>query len=333
MSGIAPEVWARLESSRPTGENLTARLAKPDLTDRLLCAVDVDARRHLLVPLHADDQALRDDQSRGLAVDTRELVVQGRGTGRYLEVTCLDVEGFGAFDLIGGEIADGLTRSGASPAETVRRVIAKWRRFWGQVPRPVLSREEQLGLFGELWFLSVWFFQRVGAKEAVHRWRGPFGARHDFEWPSRSVEVKTTTSTRGRVHRINGLDQLEPPEGGELFLFSLRLREEAGATNTLSSLVGSCRSQLAGDLDALSQFETALIKAGYSPAHEDEYSKLRFRILEEALFSVEADFPRLRAAQFGGGIPGGVEHVVYEINLNTFDALVVARSAADAPLP
>src|SRR5207245_778158 len=100
--------------------------------------------------------------------------------------------------------------------ESVARVFARWRRFWGQLPQHLLSREQQLGLFAELWFLNVWLLPRVDAAEAVTRWRGPFGARHDFEWPTRSVEVKVTTSTRGPIHYIHGLDQLVPPDGGNL---------------------------------------------------------------------------------------------------------------------
>jgi hypothetical protein len=49
---------------------------------------------------------------------------------------------------------------------------------------------------------------------------------------------------RGRIHRINGRDQLAPPELGELLFFSLRLHEEGGATNTLPSVIAACRAQI-----------------------------------------------------------------------------------------
>src|SRR5262249_35908769 len=155
------------------------------------------------------------------------------------DMMCEEQAGHEAFDLVGGEIAARLATGRERAPEVVARVLAKWRRFWSQLTTPALSREEQLGLFAELWFLSVWLLPRVGAVEAVRRWRGPSAARHDFEWPGHSVEVKATTSTRGRIHRIHGLEQLAPPEQGELLFFSLRLREEGGATNTLPSLVAT----------------------------------------------------------------------------------------------
>lgn len=332
MSQIAPDVWTRLGAMPPLGQSLTARMAAPAITDNLLAALDAESRRHLLIPLKLDEDALQDDQSRGVSVTTRELVVPEHGSGRYLDICCNDASGHDAIDLIGGELADGLASKGVSAGRLVVQVLAKWRRFWGQLPRQILSHEEQLGLFAELWFLSVWLVSSLGENRAVNRWRGPFGARHDFEWPGWSIEVKGTTSTRGRIHRVNGLDQLAPPENGNLLFFSLRLREEAGATNTLPGLVAVCRKQFELDLDVLSRFEATLAHAGYSSAHEEEYAKLRLRVVDEGLFRVEQDFPRVTAACFADGVPSGVERVEYEVNLGGCDHLLVAASATAMPV-
>ncbi len=120
------------------------------------------------------------------------------------------------------------------------------------------------------------------------------------------------------------MDQLEPPENGELFLFSLRLSEEAGATNTLPSVVSGCKAQLETDAEAMGQFEAALVRAGYSPAHDDEYAKVHLRVVEEGLFAVRDSFPRIIKKTFPGGVPSGVERLEYDINLNTFRSLLVA---------
>lgn len=329
MSHIDPQVWTRLANERVQGETLWARRAAPEVTDRLVGALDADGKRHLLVLLRTGEPEVQDSQSRGVAVVTRELAVPGHEAGRYLDVTCHDPAGQEAFDLIGGELAERLSSGRETAPECVLRVLAKWRRFWGQLPRQILSREEQLGLFAELWFLSVWLIPRIGTAAAVARWRGPFASRHDFEWAGRSVEVKATTSTRGRIHRVNGLDQLTPPELGELLFFSLRLREEAGATNTLPLIITGCRAQLELDSDSLNRLESALAQVGYSPAHDEEYAKLHVRVIEEGLFRVRENFPRVTAAQFTAGVPPGVERVEYEINLSGFDHLCIARVASD----
>ncbi len=330
MNGIAPEVWSRLTDEPVQGEALRARRATPEACERLVAALDADSQRHLLILLESTEVDIIDAESRGLGVCTRELVIPGHEAGRYLDLTCHDATGHEAFDLIGGEMAERLAAARETAPEVVMRVLAKWRRFWGKLPKQMLSREQQLGLFAEIWFLKMWLIPRVGISEAILRWRGPFGARHDFEWAGKSVEVKATTSTRGRIHRINGLDQLMPPEQGALLFFSMHLREEAGATNTLPAVISSCCTQFQPDADSLSRFEQALVQAGYSFAHEDEYIKLRFRIVEEGLFIVRDDFPRITPSQLTDGVPPGVEHVDYEINLGGFTHLCVARQPTEA---
>lgn len=331
MTRIAPEIWTRLAKEQIQGETLWARRAMPDVTDRLMAALDAAGRRHYLVMLHAGESKLQDTQSRGVGVVTRELAVPGHKTGCYLDITCHDAGGHDAFDLIGGELAGRLGAANETAPECVSRVLARWRRFWGQLPTNILSREEQVGLFAELWFLNVWMVPRVGAAAAVQRWRGPFGSRHDFERPGCSVEVKATTSTRGVIHHIHGIEQLLPPDAGELLLYSLRLRIEAGATNSLSTVVAACRQQFSCDDEALLRFESALVQAGYSPTHEEEYEKLRLRIVEEGLYVVRDDFPRLTPMHFIGGLPNGVEQVDYEVNLGGFNHLRLARMVEEAP--
>jgi Putative PD-(D/E)XK family member, (DUF4420) len=326
---IDAEIWTGLETSVPTKGNLTARPAIHGLTNGLLCAIDSARGRHLLLALKPGDSPYRDLRSRGVSVYTRELVVEGRALTPYIELVCQDAIGYAAFDIVGGEIAEAITRGQGSPDEIVRQVLAKWRRFWGQIPRQILSTEEQLGLFGELWFLSHWIIPRIPPTEALQRWRGPFGARHDFEWVGRSVEVKTTTSTRGHIHFIHGIEQLSPPESGDLLLFSLRLREEAAAETTLPGLVSACRTQIGADDVAQSMLDTSLARAGYSPAHEEEYSRLRLRAVGQGLYKVEGRFPRITPSQLADGVPDGIEQITYEINLSGFSDLCIASNPSD----
>lgn len=330
VTGIAPEVWSQLERSRPTGDELLGRQAIPEFSPRLVAAIDSRGRRHLLVALDPADPEFRDAGSRGLTVLTQELVLSGHPNARYIDLACEDALGHGMFDLIAGEIAQRLHSAEENPAEIVSRVLAKWRRFWGQLPRQMLSREAQVGLFSELWFLTYWLIPAAGAAMGIRMWRGPFGARHDFERPGLSIEAKGTTSTRGRMHKINGLQQLDPPEGGELLFFSLRLREEAGATNTLPLLIDACRQRVAIDPDAEGSFEVALSAAGYLAAHEGEYSKIHWRVIEDVLFNTRQEFPRIHAELFESGIPAGVEEIEYTINLSTFENLVVAAKPGAA---
>jgi hypothetical protein len=328
---IDPEVWERLALLKPIGDNLVARLALPHTGNRLQCAIDSDNRRHLIIPLKPSEEEFHDSQSRGLSVVTRELITQGQdSSSRYLDIECQDIVGNAALDLIGGELASALSAEDKPPREIVKSILARWRRFWSELPKNILSPEELIGLFGELWFLSFWLIPNAGLARSVQRWRGPFGARHDFEWPGKSIEVKASTSTRGRIHRINGIEQLMSPESGELLVFSLQVREEAGAANTLPTLISITRSLLEPDLEALNDFDMILVRTGYSPIHDEQYARVRLRIADEGLFAVTNNFPRIIPNLFEEGVPPGVETITYEINLNSFDHLKIASTPEQA---
>lgn len=324
MSEIDNELWSALALAKLKKGDLAARTAAPHLTARLLAAIGYNGRRHFLIPLSDDDSSYTDNASRGLTVETRDLDTGNLPGGRYLDLECSDPSGHEAFDLIGNNIAQLLHDAELSPAEVVAEVLARWRRFWGQIPRSTLSDEALLGLFGEMWFLTYWLIPAQGP-DVLKAWKGPAGARHDFQLTGASVEIKTTASVRGRIHRIHGVDQLSPPENGSLYLFSLRLRSEPGATNSLPQIIEACARQLTGNAAMLDLLEQNLILAGYSPVHIEHYREHRFQIVEEALFDVRDDFPSITPTHLSSQVSGGVEAIEYVINLNAYDHLCVAR--------
>ena len=146
------------------------------------------------------------------------------------------------------------------------------------------------------------------------------------------MEAKGTTSSRGRIHLINGLDQLTAPGNGELYLFSMRFREEVSATNSLPALIQATRATLQVDAEALDCLETALARCGYALTHEEDYAKVRFRIIDEHLYAVREGFPKLDANSLKTALPTQIERVQYELNLVGVEEFCVARSTADGSL-
>ena len=330
MSEEWPNIWKGLVDERPQGDTLHARHPQHFRTERLLAALDSDGARHFLVRLGDSDPDFQDFQSRGIFVESRFLEVLDSETHRYIDIVCKDKSGYEAFNLVGDEIGVAIVEHGATAEDVVRKVLTKWRRFWGQAEVAVLSESELFGLFAEIWFLVVWLLPSIRGKDAIGAWRGPLAARHDFEWSKHSVEVKATTRVKGLVHRINGLDQLSPPLSGPLYFFSMRLRKEAGATNTLPGVIARCREHLQSEQEALDIFETRLNSAGYQDFHENEYAQVRIRVVNEGLYAVTEGFPRLVNESFPYGVPAGVECVDYEINLDGFDSFRMASNPAEA---
>jgi len=321
----ASDWWSELSAEPPPyGELFAHRIhSSPDV----FLAIDHTATPHLLLSIPKDD-TFTDDQSRGIQVSAHRLRVEQRPEAPFLDVRSTDEKSRELFRLVTGEMIDAVA-TGLPPMTAVATVLGRWRHFWGDVPEEGLSPDQVRGLFGELWFLAVWL-SPLGARHVMH-WLGPQGARHDFQWPALAVEAKATTSVRGHIHRINGIDQLSLPDKGTLYFFSLRMRDEPSASNSLVSLIERIHQLLENDPALADHFDASLARAGYSPLHAERYREMRFFIVDERLYKVAKEFPRLTPTSFVGGLPNGIERIDYEINLETAEALCVARKPGEMP--
>ena len=149
--------WDQLESQPPSGARFTARLAFPSRSTEVFIAVDAASRRYILVRIPDGEPCLIAERaSRGIAIQTVEMRLDASGkNGIFVEIACLEQSGYAALDIVTLELVDALD-AGASIGRVrmVQSVLTKWRRFWSDVAQTLLSKEQQLGLFGELWFLA-----------------------------------------------------------------------------------------------------------------------------------------------------------------------------------
>lgn len=332
MTHFGEDAWEWPPDAVLTGDRLRVRRVNPHDRRVILSGRDADDKRHILIRINDSESEPTAVATRGIEVTVRHLAEPGHEPGRFIDIVCHETGGHAAFHLIGDEIARGLVEEWASPSDVVDHVISRWRQFWGRLPQTLLSVPQQIGLFAELWFLHTWLGRDGNIVAAVGRWRGPTGARHDFEWEGYSIEVKATTSVNRLVHRINGVNQLLPPDTGELHLFSLQVRQEEGAANSLLSLVDRIRSLVAGTPDTAMDFEDKLARVGYASSHGSEYAKLRLRVSGEWLYRVDRDFPRIVPSSFSLGVPSGVEAIEYDVSLSGFEHLRVASRPSEMPV-
>ena len=327
VSAIA-EAWSGLSSRGLPIGGLHSRLAVPNGNSRFYVALDSNGARHFLIKLEANEQGLEDANTKGVQVYTREMNDPHFALARYIDIQCRDRTGFDAFDLVGADLSVLLGERNSDPSTEVKRVLGKWRRFWGIAQKEVLSPERQLGLLAEVRFLSSWLAQIKGIDEALGSWQGPQGARHDFQWIGHSVEVKAT-SRNDAVHKVNGVDQLAEPEDGRLWLYSLVATSERTGATSLQSVIDVCLGLLERSPTALTLFEQKLALSGYFSVYEDEYREARWRIIEEKVYAVVDDFPRLTRERMLDGIPSGITRIDYEISLAGFENLCVAKTPGE----
>lgn len=317
MNVIEESLWTQIQ--KPHGEELNAKHIFFDLSKRFFIALDRSGFRHMLIETTTGIHSPLTVQFRGVQVSIRELAVSSGLQKEYIDLICKEPGGYHIFNSIGGEIAQKIAEvsEDSDAIAVVTAILSKWKQFWGSFPQNQLTVEEQVGLFGELFFLKYWLFPKYG-KQVVRAWEGPNGERHDFILGDRSYEVKTSTSASGHVHKVNGVDQLEELPVGSLFLSSLWLRQNEHAEHSLASIIESCRDYLEPDIEISSVFNLLLSRSGYSEIQREEYEKRRYEILESALFLVDDQFPRITRSSFSMGFPEQIEELDYQVNLNSY---------------
>ncbi len=305
--------WAALQPPHAP-DGISGRRAVGIPADRsVYLAVDSRARRHLLVQMPDGTAPVTQRETRSLEVATARFQVGTNPEALYVDLVCTDSAQHHTFSAIAQDLIRSVRQTQGPLTDSIFSALARWRAFW-TVKAVGMSREDALGLFGELWFLRRWL---GSAAAAVNRWQATDSARHDFQWATASIEVKTaTTQSAGPpVHRIASLEQLADPEQGHLYLFSLQVSDDILAANTLHSLVTSLTVDLQAAFHALGEFNNKLAARGYSPADQQEPAR-PFRILGERLYRVDSAFPRLTRTRFQpAGLPAGIVGVEYVIDL------------------
>lgn len=292
-----------------TNSELEAMEVPPD--SGVWVARDNGDYQHLLVLVDGRSE-LGLDETHGLKVAIAQHRIAARGDASYVDLVCLDPSALQTFAVVASEVANAATTTSIEErTRTIAAVVREWRWFWSK-NRGGMTHNDAVGLFGELWFLNRW----AGVNAAnVAAWDASGGARHDFQWPTSSVEVKTTARAGAVVHSIQHLDQLEDAESGELLLYSLRIARDALAANCVRSLAATARRLLSNDPASRSDLMAKLAQRGYSPAGRDE-SDVTYRIVEEGLYRVAGDFPRLTPRSFPSGLPPGVTSVSYQLDMS-----------------
>lgn len=174
----------------------------------------------------------------------------------------------------------------------------------------LLTKEEQRGLIGELWFLDHIAIPKIGSAAAIEAWHGPKASPKDFWFDNGCLEVKASLANAGKVE-ISSIQQLETAGIKALFLLHLRMDQHAGKGGegkTLPQYVKKVRDRLASEAKVLDLFEDRLwnsqeIGGGrqfrrYRDEDERRY-KDRYYVREDdrAYYRVGPKFPKFSRAE------------------------------------
>ena len=190
--------------------------------------------------------------------------------------------------------------------EAVKTFIARlhvWQNFMRKHGVEGLTKEAQIGLFGELLFLAAHLIDRVPAHDSVNVWKGPTGGTQDFDIGGRCVEVKSTTVIPPVTVNIASMTQLDETLVELLLLCHVSLVLDGPGGESLPELVNRLRAAIQiQDASAVDGFNAKLIEAGYLDSHSELYSDTRYRHRETRFFKVTDGFPRIAERDLRGGI-------------------------------
>ncbi|MDY0811001.1 PD-(D/E)XK motif protein [Kitasatospora purpeofusca] len=309
-------LWTRLDDESRSGPPALMLSAELKITTRhglVRLGRDADGMRHLLVPISPTQRLDDDRRSGGVHLTSRVLLVDDMPV-RFADLLCRRRDLSGVFT---GLVADVCARVAAEPEGSPFRIaqtLNSWRLlFGGQTGRWTIPR--LAGLFAELVVLESLLDER---SDALGAWQGPTGCAQDFRSTHHAIEVKASTAAGGRIVRIHGVDQLEAPEGGTLYLAWFRVAVSTGqAARSILDLVECCRAKA----DAVDLLDARLATLGITGEANAVVADTRFESTDERWYEVGDAFPRVIPASFThGAVPAGVGGMEYLVDLDNVPA-------------
>jgi hypothetical protein len=207
------------------------------------------------------------------------------------------------FMVLARDVAQSVAAFWSRPtAAQVSQALGRWERLLRG--RRVLSSEEELGLWGELWFMTL----LANIDRGLAAWRGPEGDTIDFVGGGIGVDCKTS---RRAGHHFVSQEQLERPVGDYcVYLCSLFVAQDPVAGRTINELIDEIGEKVANQ----AVFEEKILLTGYSRADAASYTRKLALLEKPSLFPIDL-VPRVRVAD------PGVTDIRFTVDLNSVQPL------------
>tara|TARA_Y100001972_G_scaffold125960_1_gene178422 strand:- start:5430 stop:6422 length:993 start_codon:yes stop_codon:yes gene_type:complete len=186
-----------------------------------------------------------------------------------------------------------------------------WKKLFARVSGEFLTPQQQRGLFGELYFLSLLLDRNENKQSVLDSWQGVLGANQDFTFNYNAVEIKTTKANNPSLNISNEL-QLDYSSWNSLFLGVVLVNESAGSINSLSSIINEILDGLAFNIELVNAFKVKLGFAGIEEEAIDAYSEISFTPRNIRLFNVKNGFPVITPESLNSD---SIHNVKYQIDI------------------
>lgn len=301
------ESWRLLDKRTATGALRTVPLALAIDGRHLAAAVDKAKARHVLIPVPDGQNQRGLWRSASVTLARVNLRGEDRRNQTWLDLHCRRPELEPVFVRLAVAVLTGL--DGRTPDQLEGATIAALEDWKDLLGRGGAAEEPVTGLLAELLILE--HLVAIDPVRALDIWQGPGGGRHDFRCGAHAIEVKGTTRRVGRQVQIHGVEQLLPPDDGDLHLAYLRLEHVPGGSLSVAAVT---RQLIAAGVTRDILLENLAVRD--IPDLECDGAKLSFELRETIWYRVDDTFPRIIPTSFvAGQLPTGVLGIAYDVDL------------------
>lgn len=194
----------------------------------------------------------------------------------------------------------------------VYEVLDRWHNFFKRKWDTKLTLEEEMGLFGELYYINKWLETFPQEPPLIIKdWKGPLKNRIDFVSKNSGVEIKTVAPKIRDEIKISNEKQLEiNPVIDRLFLYILKVEVNDSTGKSLRILIETIEEQLTDRAPSLAvKFKDLLLEVGVI---SEDYDKNYFFVHEELAYNATEEFPKLTSKN----LPMGITNVSYSIDMS-----------------
>jgi hypothetical protein len=284
---------------------------------------------HLLIPVaHPEKQDLSGFKFKSLKASIRQIDLIDVWGGSYIDMYATR-ESFdlSLFAAISDELILGL-HSGESVIDQLSTVANKWIRLLSSEEEETANRNQVVGLLGELIVLEALIdagFPEIG----LSSWVGSEKARHDFEFSTLAVEVKSSSTMGQKTAAIHGLEQLSAAKFTRLFLAHFQFEWDPKGLS-LKQVSESVKSKLA--IEQQGVFEQKLGASGFDEKRLDIASIYTFKLSSNSLFEVDKNFPKITFSLLDSLVQEAsrISRVEYVLNLTGLPYRDVSENLGEA---
>ena len=161
------------------------------------------------------------------------------------------------------------------------------------VPRK-LTKESQIGLYGEIYVLSKILVKKLANEIAISAWTGP-SKKHDFTTENKLIEVKTTVTNTKKIN-TSSTNQIAPVFDKRLELVFLQMKK-SNTGLSLNEIIDEYTNKLKSESELLyNDFLLKLIQCNYLDMHREEY-KEKYLIDKNNFYEIRENFPYIKRVE------------------------------------